>query len=58
MKGSFMLDSRISRRAALMGASIVGAWLATPARALLQVVGKVSVPATVDQLVSRMTLEE
>ena len=58
MKGSFMLDSRISRRAALMGAGIVGAWLATPARALLQVVGKVSVPATVDQLVSRMTLEE
>ena len=41
-----------------MGAGVVAAWLATPARALLQAVGKVPIPATVDQLVARMTLEE
>ena len=34
-----MLDTRISRRAALMGAGAVAAWLASPARALLQAVG-------------------
>jgi beta-glucosidase len=53
-----MLDTRISRRAALMGAGAVAAWLASPARALLQVVGRLEVPAFVDSLVSRMTLEE
>ena len=53
-----MLDTRISRRAAIMGAGAVAAWLASPARAVLQAVGKVSVPAFVDQLISRMTLEE
>jgi len=41
-----------------MGAGVVAAWIATPARALLQAVGKVPIPATVDQLVARMTLEE
>ena len=45
-----MFDTRISRRAALMGAGAVAAWLASPARALLQAVGKVDVPAFVDQL--------
>ena len=53
-----MLDTRISRRAALMGAGAVAAWLASPARALLQSVGKIEVPAFVDDLISRMTLEE
>src|SRR6476659_5190185 len=53
-----MLDTRVSRRAALMGAGAVAAWIATPARALLQAVGKVPIPATVDPLIARMTLEE
>ncbi|MGE5563851.1 MAG: glycoside hydrolase family 3 N-terminal domain-containing protein [Bacillota bacterium] len=53
-----MLDLAISRRAALMGAGAVAAWLASPARALLQAAGRVEVPAFVDQLISRMTLEE
>jgi beta-glucosidase len=53
-----MLDLAISRRAALMGAGAMAAWLASPARALLQTAGKVQVPAFVDQLIGRMTLEE
>src|SRR4051812_23480587 len=53
-----MLDTRISRRAALMGAGAVAAWLASPARALFQAVGKVDVAPFVDQLIARMTLEE
>ena len=53
-----MLDLAISRRAALMGAGATAAWLASPARALLQAAGQVQVPAFVDQLISRMTLEE
>jgi beta-glucosidase len=53
-----MVDTRISRRAALMGAGAVAAWLASPARALLQAVGRLEVPAFVDQLIPRMTLEE
>ena len=40
-----MLDTRISRRAALMGAGAVAAWLASPARALLQAAGRLDVPA-------------
>jgi beta-glucosidase len=58
LEGCFMLDTRISRRAALMGAGAVAAWLASPARALLQAVGRVDVPPFVDQLIGRMTLEE
>jgi len=53
-----MLDTRISRRAALMGAGAMAAWLASPARALLQAAGKLEIPGFVDQLVGRMTLEE
>jgi beta-glucosidase len=53
-----MLDLAISRRAALMGAGAAAAWLASPARALLQAAGRVPVPAFVDQLIVRMTLEE
>ena len=53
-----MLDTRISRRAALMGAGAMAAWLASPARALLQTAGKLEVPSFVDQLIGRMTIEE
>ena len=53
-----MLDTRISRRAALMGAGAVAAWTASPARALLQAAGGGRVPAFVDDLIRRMTVEE
>jgi beta-glucosidase len=53
-----MPDTRISRRAALIGAGAAAAWLSTPARALLQAGGRIETPAFVDELVSRMTLEE
>jgi beta-glucosidase len=53
-----MLEARISRRAALMGAGAVAAWLASPARALVQAIGRLEVPAFVDPLIARMTLEE
>jgi beta-glucosidase len=53
-----MLDSGISRRAVLMGASATAAWLASPARALVQAAAKLAVPSLVDQLIDRMTLEE
>jgi len=53
-----MLESRISRRAALTGAGAVAAWLASPARALLQAAGKAPAPPFVDDLISHMTLEE
>src|SRR5439155_11998201 len=58
VEGRLMVETRISRRAALMGAGAVAAWLASPARALLQAVGRLEVPAFVDPLISRMTLEE
>jgi beta-glucosidase len=41
-----------------MGAGAVAAWLASPARALLQTAGKLEVPSFVDELIRRMTLEE
>ncbi|HEX5182222.1 MAG TPA: glycoside hydrolase family 3 N-terminal domain-containing protein [Allosphingosinicella sp.] len=53
-----MLDKPISRRAALIGAGAAAAWLASPARALLMAAGRVAVPAFVDPLIARMTLEE
>jgi beta-glucosidase len=53
-----MSELAISRRAALMGAGAVAAWLATPARAVLQAAGRLDVPAFVDRLIPRMTLEE
>ena len=52
-----MLETRISRRAALIGAGAMTAWLASPARALLQTAGKLEVPRFVDDLITRMTLE-
>ena len=53
-----MFDTRISRRAALMGAGAVAAWLHSPARAFLQSAGRLPVPAIVDGLIARMTIEE
>ena len=53
-----MLETRISRRAALLGAGVTVAWLSSPARALLQAATRVPVPAFVDALISKMTLEE
>ena len=53
-----MLDSGISRRAALLGAGTVAAWLASPLRALVASSAKVPLPGFVDPLISRMTLEE
>ncbi|HYC94407.1 MAG TPA: glycoside hydrolase family 3 N-terminal domain-containing protein, partial [Sphingomicrobium sp.] len=53
-----MLDTRISRRAALVGFGAVAAWAASPARALLQRAGQLPVPAFIDDLIARMTLEE
>ncbi|HVI06482.1 MAG TPA: beta-glucosidase, partial [Sphingomicrobium sp.] len=53
-----MLDTRISRRAALMGAGAVAAWLSSPARALIEAANQVPVPPFVDDLIARMTLEE
>src|SRR5579884_2309754 len=53
-----MLETRISRRAALIGAGAIAAWMTSPARAVLQAVGRVTAPPLVDDLVRRMTLEE
>ena len=54
-----MLDTRISRRAAMMGAGTVAAWLASPARALLQAAGTADGPGLSSiELIARMTLEE
>lgn len=53
-----MIDTKISRRAALMGAGAVAGWIASPARAVLQAAGVNGVPAFVDDLIRRMTIEE
>ena len=53
-----MPHTRISRRAVLMGAGAAAAWLASPARALLQAAGRIQLPSLVDPLIARMTLEE
>lgn len=53
-----MLDTSVSRRALLMGAGATAAWLASPARALLQSAAKLQVPGFVDTLIANMTLEE
>ena len=53
-----MSDTRISRRAALLGAGAVAAWLASPARPLLAQAARWDVPASVDALIAKMTLEE
>lgn len=53
-----MLDTPLSRRATLMGAGVAFAWVASPLRALVQAAGRVTVPAFVDDLIARMTVEE
>jgi beta-glucosidase len=53
-----MFDTRISRRAALLGGGAIAAWLSSPARALMQAVSRVATPALVNDLIGRMTLEE
>lgn len=52
-----MVDHRVSRRAALGGAGAIMAWVASPARALLQS-PNLTIPAAVDALLPRMTIEE
>ncbi len=42
----------------MMGAGAAAAWLASPARALIESAGKLTVPAFIDTLIARMTLEE
>lgn len=53
-----MLDTRISRRAALMGAGAIAAWLNSPARALARAVDGAPQSAAIESLVARMTVEE
>jgi beta-glucosidase len=53
-----MLNTRISRRAALIGAGAVTAWFGSPARALLQAAGRIQTPRFVDELIARMSLQE
>jgi beta-glucosidase len=53
-----MLDTRISRRAALLGAGAVAAWVSSPARALFQAAARLPVPAFIDALIAQMTLAE
>lgn len=53
-----MLEARISRRAALMGAGAVAAWASSPARAMLQAAARLPIPAFVDGLIAKMTLQE
>ncbi|VXC92437.1 glycoside hydrolase family 3 N-terminal domain-containing protein [Sphingomonas sp. AX6] len=53
-----MIDARISRRAALAGIGMTAAWAASPARALMQAATRTAVPAFVEPLLARMTIEE
>ncbi|HVJ01156.1 MAG TPA: glycoside hydrolase family 3 N-terminal domain-containing protein [Sphingomonas sp.] len=53
-----MLEARISRRAALMGAGAVAAWASSPARAMLQAAARLPIPSFVDGLIAKMTLQE
>ena len=41
-----------------MSAGAAAAWLGSPAHALLQAAGRLAVPALIDQLIARMTIEE
>ena len=53
-----MYESRISRRAALLGAGAIAAWASSPARAMLQAAARLPIPAFVDGLIAKMTLAE
>ncbi|KTF69149.1 glycoside hydrolase family 3 N-terminal domain-containing protein [Sphingomonas sp. HT-1] len=53
-----MLDGRISRRAALLGAGAMAAWMHSPAKAMLMEAAALPVPAFIDALVAKMTIAE
>ncbi|WP_271299088.1 glycoside hydrolase family 3 N-terminal domain-containing protein [Sphingomonas sp. CV7422] len=53
-----MSDFTISRRAALLGAGTIAAWAASPARASLAAAEGETLPAAIEALLARMTLEE
>lgn len=53
-----MTQTTITRRAALLGAGAITAWAASPARALLDAAEARGVPASVEALIGRMTVEE
>lgn len=52
-----MIESKISRRAAMMGAGAIAAWSTSPARALLKE-AELDAPAFVDGLIAKMTVDE
>ncbi|PVX29110.1 glycoside hydrolase family 3 N-terminal domain-containing protein [Sphingomonas pokkalii] len=53
-----MVDGRISRRAALLGAGAMAAWAHSPARAMLREAAALPVPAFIDALIAKMTIAE
>jgi beta-glucosidase len=52
------MTKTVSRRAMLMGAGAAAAWAASPARALMAQARGAALPAPVEALLSRMTVEE
>jgi beta-glucosidase len=52
-----MFETRVSRRAALLGAGAIATWVASPARALIRDAGDSATPAIAD-LLAKMTVEE
>jgi beta-glucosidase len=55
---AIMTTTKVTRRATLMGAGAVAAWLASPARAMLDAAAARPLPASVEALIARMTIEE
>lgn len=53
-----MSEMRISRRSALQALGVAAAWSASPVRAAVAAADKLPVPAFVDTLIGKMTLEE
>jgi len=53
-----MKQAKISRRAALLGAGAIAAWVNSPVRAALGAASRLPLPANVETLVGKMTLEE
>ncbi len=52
------MTKTVSRRAMLMGAGAAAAWAASPARALMAQAREAALPAPVEALLTRMTVEE
>ncbi len=52
------MTKTVSRRAMLMGAGAAAAWAASPARALMAQTREAALPAPIEALLSRMTVEE